>query len=186
MRLLYYPASFDSATQSMEYDIPPDSARARFFNEDGDMLPPFRTRGWRGCALNRDSFDSTRMPQHLFDILLSLAAPVELLIERYAPDHPGPDRIAPDWETYTAYTRGKDTWALEFVIYEADGRWALLADADVTVFGAEPALANHIDELLSLRGTSLEAMTREEWGEELDPPVSQGARYILAVTAPSE
>lgn len=148
------------------------------------MLPPFRTRGWRGCALNRDTFDSTRMPKQLFDILLSLAAPGELLIERYAPDHPGPDHIAPDWETYTAYTRADETWALEFVMYEAGGRWALLADADVTVFGAEPSLANRIDEQLTLQGTSLEAMTREEWGD-LDP-LQLGARYILAVTVPSE
>lgn len=169
----------------MEYDIPPGSARARFFNEEGNMLPPFRAPGWRGCALNRDTYDSTRMPKCLFDVLVAVAMPGELLIERYAPDHPGPDRIAPNWDIYTAYTRAPETWSLEFVIYDAEGRWALLADADATVFGAEPSLANEIDEHLAQHGTGLEAMTHEEWGE-LDPVTQPGAEYILAVTAPSD
>ncbi|MGO4549565.1 hypothetical protein AB4059_00455 [Lysobacter sp. 2RAF19] len=169
----------------MQYDIPPGSARARFFNEEGNMLPPFRARGWRGCVLDRGTFDSTRMPRQLFDVLLALAAPGELLIERYAPDHLGPDRIAPDWDVYKAYTRAEETWSLEFVMYDADGRWALLADADATVLGAEPSLANQIDEQLALQGTSLKAMTEEEWGE-LDPLTQPGAKYILAVCVPSE
>lgn len=149
------------------------------------MLPPFRMRGWRGCALDRDSFDSTRMPRQLFDALLTRAAPSELLVERYAPDHPGPDRISPDWDAYRAYTRADETWALEFVMYDAGGRWALLADADATVLGAEGSLADQIDELLASQGTSLESMTHEEWGE-LDPLTQPGAQYILSVCSRSE
>ena len=106
-------------------------------------------------------------------------------------DLPSPDPprrvydIPPNWDIYTAYTRAPETWSLEFVMYDAEGRWALLADADVTVFGAEPSLANEIDEHLVRQGTDLEAMTREEWGD-LDPVTQPGAKYILAVTSPSD
>jgi hypothetical protein len=61
----------------------------------------------------------------------------------------------------------------------------LLADADVTVFGAEPSLANEIDEDLARQGTDLDAMTRAEWAD-LDPVTQPGAKYILAVASPSD
>ena len=85
----------------------------------------------------------------------------------------------------TSTARADETWAVEFVMYDAGGRWALFADADATVLGAEGALADQIDKLLASQGTSLESMTYEGWGE-LDPLTQPGARYILSVCSQSE
>jgi hypothetical protein len=168
----------------MEYDIPPDSARAHFFNEDGEMLPPFRLSGWRGGALDRDRYDNTRMPQTLLEAIIEASGSEQLLIERYAPDHLGPDRVDASWSAFFAYAHTPEHWSLEFVVFDASARWAVLADADVTVIGAESALADSIDALLQRHGMGLVELTDDEF-PGLDPATQPGARYLLAVSGRS-
>ncbi|MCK7595625.1 hypothetical protein [Pseudomarimonas salicorniae] len=155
--------------------------RALFFNEEGTMIPPFRGSGWRGCAINRDRFDHTNMPRELFEAIVHSASSPYLLLARYSPDSEGSERITPEWEAFRAHVFNAENWALEFVLYDPTERWAILADADVTVFGAEPALAAHVDQALSTHALSLARLTDRDF-PDLNPMSQPGAPYLLAVS----
>lgn len=145
------------------------------------MLPPFTDPRWRGCALDRDDFDHTRMPERLFDALIRASGAGGLLISRYAPDSDHVESIPADWSSYKDFLFAPQNWALEFVLFDGTGRWAVLADADVTVVGADPDLADLIDQALLQVGTSLVALTDESF-HDLDPATQPGAAYLLAVS----
>jgi len=130
--------------------------RSRFFNEEGDMIPPFKNASWRGCALNRDSFDYTRMPEVLFNAIIRVTNSAELLIAHYAPDSNSPFRIVASWFNFRSHVFAKENWSLEFVLFDETRAWALLADADATILGAAPELASRLDRVLAAHGTSLE------------------------------
>ena len=168
----------------MELAIPLDSARHRFFNEDGDMLPPFRIAGWRGCLLDRDRYDHARLPPLLFDAIVAAAGPDTLLLERYAPDAAVPDAIAPEWTAYRAHLHRPDRWCLEFVLSDAGGRWAVLADADAIVVGAQAALADAIEANLKTHGTSFAELTAQDWGG-FDGMRPEWIRYVRAILDPA-
>ncbi len=155
--------------------------RARFFNEEGAMIPPFVNPTWRGCALDRDRFDHTRMPEQLFNAIVSAADSQELQIARYSPDSGSCDSLAATWESFRSYVFTESNWSLEYVLSDRSGQWAVLADADVTVVGASPELAGRIDRELAIHGTSLVQLTDTDF-PGLDPAQQPGAKYLLAVS----
>jgi hypothetical protein len=155
--------------------------RPRFFNEEGDMLPPFVDPTWRGCALDRDQFDHTRMPEILFSAITKAANSKELLIARYSPDSQSPATVAADWQSFRSYVFTDANWPLEYVLFDQSERWAVLADADVTVVGACPELADQIDEELARHSTSLVQLTDADF-PGLNPNEQPGAKYLLAVS----
>jgi hypothetical protein len=155
--------------------------RTRFFNEQGSMIPPFVDPKWRGCVLDRDNFDNARLPEHLFHAIVSAAGSSKLSVARYAPCSSGIDTIAANWPSYRSYFLAPSNWSLEYVVFDASERWALLADADATVFGAAPVLATRIDQELSIQGTSLVQLTDTEFPKLQSSPRG-GAAYVLAVS----
>jgi hypothetical protein len=155
--------------------------RKRFFNESGSMIPPFVDPSWRGCALYRDFYDNTSMPKELFAAIVAAAKSHELLISRYMPDSERPDVLAANWEAFCTYAYNRDNWSLEYVLFDTSESWALLADADATVLGATPALADQIDWELSKVSTSLKGLTDTSF-PGLDPTTQPGAAYLLAVS----
>ena len=44
------------------------------------MIPPFMDPTWRGCVLDRGNFDNTRLPEHLFNAIVSAAGSSKLYI----------------------------------------------------------------------------------------------------------
>ena len=154
--------------------------RKRFFNEEGDMLPPFVDPTWRGCVINRDKHDHTKMPEWFFEAILAAAAPSELKLARYTPDHPV-ETLPANWKAYRDHVFVPEHWSLELVLFDESGQWALLADPDMTVFGASPVLADCIDAYLKQRGTSLAMMTDDDF-PQLAPATHPWERYYLAVT----
>jgi hypothetical protein len=155
--------------------------RARFFNEEGTMIPPFVDSTWRGCALDRDRFDHTRMPEQLFHAIVSAAGSQELRITRYSPDSETFDTLAPTWESFRSFVFVENNWSLEYVLFDQSGQWAVLADADVTVVGASPDIAARIDRELSVHDLSLVQLTDTDF-PDLDPAQQPGAKYLLAVS----
>jgi len=161
---------------------PTAEARARFFNESGQMLPPFVSSGWRGCALDRDGYDNTRIPQFLFEAIAAAAGSAEVFVCGYFPAGESCASLAPTWQAFRSHLLGQDNWSLEYVVFDSSQRWALLADADATIFGAEPALASAVDSYLAGHGTSLVQLTESEFPGL--SPEQPGARYLLAVAGP--
>lgn len=161
----------------MDFDIPTNSVRFRLFDETADAPTPFKSPGWRGCALDHDRYDHTRMPRALFDALVIESASTKLLIERFAPDNDCPDVVAANWEAFRAHMHAPQNWCLEFTLFDDGNRWAVLADADVIVVGIEPVLAEKVDAHLKVQGSSLADLTntdfpasdtdRQEWTDFL-------------------
>jgi hypothetical protein len=153
--------------------------RRRFFNEEGDSLPPFRQEGWRGCGLDRDRFNSTRLPRFLFETVVAASGAEELLLRLYTPDRPASVGLPANWASFSEYVHADENWSLEYVLYDSSGRWAVLADPDVTVVGAELGLADAIERMLGEHGTSFEHLTKCDF-PGLDP-ANPNARFMLAV-----
>jgi hypothetical protein len=159
---------------------PATEARARYFNESGTMIPPFVSADWRGCVLDRDSYDNTRIPRYLFEAIATAAGSTEITVCGYFPNGEACSAVAATWGAFSSYLLARDNWSLEYVAFDASQRWALLADADATIFGAESALASAIDKYLAFNGTSLVQLTDTEF-PALNPE-QQAARYVLAVS----
>ena len=151
--------------------------RQRFFNEERDSLCAFQQRGWRGCGLDRDRFNSTRLPRFLFEAIVVASETDEVLLRLYTPDRPASVGLPPNWASFSAYVQAEENWSLEYVLYDSSGRWAVLADPDVTVVGAEPSLADSIERLLEEHGTSFEHLTKCDF-PSLDK-ANPNARYML-------
>lgn len=158
----------------------PYNPRLHFFNEDGDQLPPFRLPGWRGCVIDRDQFDATNMPRELFDAVVKAAGSEQLCIARYTPGEDGVERIAASWESFREFVLTPENWSLEFVLFDSSMQWAILAELDVTVFGASSKVAAAVDAVLGQQGLSLAGLTDRHF-PDLDPVNQPGARYVLAV-----
>jgi hypothetical protein len=164
----------------MEYKIPTTTARFRLFDESVEALTPFKMDCWRGCALDHDRYDHTRMPRDLFEAIVDASAPSELLIERFAPDNTKPDVISADWTSFRDHMFSPDNWCLEFVLFDASERWAVLADADLIVVGAAAELAEEIDVRLKARGISLVDLTNADFPVE-DREPQRWAAYLSAI-----
>ncbi len=152
--------------------------RRRFFNEEGDSLPPFVISGWRGGVLNPDRFDHTKIPRYLFESIVRAAQPGEVLLRRYTPDSDVSARLDPSWGSFRDHRFVRENWSLEYVLYDASGRWAVLLDPDVVVVGADADLARAIDSQLGDHGTSLEELTHQFFPELDAAPYN---RYFFAV-----
>ena len=153
--------------------------RSRFFNEEGDSLHPFRKTGWRGCVLDRDRFDHTRLPRFLFEALVASTRTQELLLRPYTPDRSESVALPAKWLALREFVYEPANWSLEYVLYDAPGEWAVLADPDVVVLGACTELASRIDSALAEHGTSLAHLTRSDF-PGLDP-AKPNDRFFLAV-----
>ena len=138
-------------------------ARRRFFGP-GLALPPFVDPAWRGCVLDRDAYDHTRMPQVLFDAVGHVRDECLALMA--------------DWSTYRDFAFDPDHYAIERVLFDDSGRWAIHSDFETTMFGAQPDLASRVDAILAGEGTSLAALTRAHF-----PHVDHAdfAAYLRAV-----
>jgi hypothetical protein len=150
--------------------------RAELFNEGPDADCPYRLPGWRGCAFNPDRFNHTKLPRFLFESIVEAAASDSVTLAAYSPDQP-PTHIAAEWTTFRSHRFDPKHWSLEYVLHDQSKSWAVLLDPDLVVFGAETALADRIDLLLSEHGTSLREITTGDF-PELDP-ANSGHKYIL-------
>src|SRR5690606_41860565 len=93
--------------------------RSRFFNEGGDSLPPFRHAGWRGCVLDRDRFDHTRLPRFLFEAVVASTGTRELLLRPYTPDRSESVALPAEWPAFREFVYEPANWSLEYVLYDA-------------------------------------------------------------------
>jgi hypothetical protein len=160
---------------------PTQLARRRFFNEAID-LPPFVPAGWRGCVLDRDAFDHTRMPEGLFRAVIEAAGSRRLhFCGVFADGAAGSDRcvlLPAEWRRYREFAFAPENHTVERVLFDDTGCWAILSDFESTLLGAESGLAAAIDLVLARDGSSLASMTREHFG---DGERSDFARYLDAV-----
>jgi hypothetical protein len=109
------------------------------------------------------------MPRTLFEAMIAASGAERLFI---ATDI-GPMQhveIPPTWAAYSEHMGFSRPVAIDYLIHDGSGRWACLADFDVTHFGADPDLADEVDTLLANHGTSLAAMTIEAFGDLLPDP----------------
>jgi len=150
--------------------------RAELFNEDSNAGCPFRLPSWRGCAINPDRFNHTKLPRFLFDSIVDAAAADSLTLTAYSPGQP-PAHIDANWDSFRNHRFDLEHWSLEYVLHDKFKRWAILLDPDLVIFGAEATLADRIDFLLSEHGTSLREITTADF-PELDP-ANIGQKYIL-------
>ena len=133
--------------------------RERFFNEEGDCIPPFTDQSWRGCCLNRDRFDATMMPRFLFEALVAATGTKVICAYFYTGEQPPALGVAPDWESFRTAVKHSGNESLEHVVFDSSGSWAVLGELDVVVLGASPEVADRIDSELKQHGTSLALMT---------------------------
>ena len=153
--------------------------RSRFFNENGDSMPPFVLEGWRGGVLNPDRFHHAKIPKFLFESIVQAARPKKILLRTYTPDADVSVPLDPSWDAFRAHRFVKENWSLEYVLYDDSGKWAVLLDPDAVVVGAELELADRIDAQLNEHGTSLAELTHQHF-PELDPAKPYN-RYYFAV-----
>jgi len=153
--------------------------RTRFFNEEGESLPPFHPPGWRGCVLDRDRFDHTRLPRFLFEAIITATATAELLLRPYTPDRAESVALPPTWPAFREFVYEPSNWSLEYVLYDSSGQWAVLADPDIVIVGAEAKVADRIEMALAEHGTNLKRLTLSDF-PNLDP-VEPNWQYFAAV-----
>ena len=153
--------------------------RSRFFNENGDSLPPFVLKGWRGGLLNPDRFHHAKIPRFLFESLVQAAGSEKVLLRSYTPDADLSVSLDPSWDSFRAHRFVKENWSLEYVLYDYSSKWAVLLDPDAVVVGAEAGLADRIDAQLYEHGTSLAELTHQFF-PDLDPAKPYD-RYCFAV-----
>ncbi len=152
--------------------------RRRFFNEEGDSLPPFVVPGWRGGVLDPDGFDHTKIPRSLFESIVRAARSDEIFLRPYTPDAKSSVQLDPSWGSFHAHRCAPDNWSLEYVLYDGSGRWAVLLNPDALVVGAADDVAETIDEHLRVHGTSLVDLTHQSFPDLEAAPFN---RYVLAV-----
>ena len=138
---------------------PATELRHALFNEAGDMLPPFIEHGWRGCAIDRDAFDNCRLPQELFEAIVTGTQTSQLVVCGYFADGEACHRIPATWEAYRAFMLDPDHRSPEYIIQNEYKSWAILADFDTTIFGTSQELASAVDRHLFKCSTSLVALT---------------------------
>ena len=141
-----------------------DELRARYFIE---VWQPeaFTDGSWRGCALDRDKYN-TRLPRLLFEAIVAASNARFVFVAAEF----GFARIPANWSAYSAHMLDASTHSIDYVICDETGQWACLADFDVTTFGAPPPIAAEVDLILSQSGTSLAAMTMEDFGDFRNDP----------------
>jgi hypothetical protein len=110
--------------------------RQRFFNEEGDCIPPFVDRTWRGCCLNRDRFDATMMPRFLFEAIIEATGSTNVQVAFYTPDQPEIAHVAAAWPAFRSAVYPPHNPSLEHVLFDTSGLWAVLGELDVMVLGA--------------------------------------------------
>jgi hypothetical protein len=152
-------------------------SRAAFFNDHGEMIPPFRRPDWRGCCVDPNPLPHPKVHPVLFESILAAATPNHLLLQRYTPDDSSPMRLSPEWASLKDARSAKDLWSLEFVLSDESGSWALWVDQDMLVFGANPEVAARIEERLSLSGLSLQSITLRDFSS---PPCESRIRHYIA------
>ena len=153
--------------------------RTSFFNEIGDMLPPFRLDGWRGCCIDPDQFGHPKMPHVLFEAVMAAVAPNQILLQQYTPDKKQPIALAPSWPAFESSRNTDEHWSLEYVLFDASETWAFLLDPDMLIFGAEVEVAGRVDIELTRLGTSLLQLTVNDYPEV--PASSHMYPYIVQV-----
>ena len=155
-----------------------DELRARYFIE---VWQPeaYADSSWRGCALDRDEYNNTRMPRLLFEAIITAANTRTLIV---AADFGSSlhAEVPANWEAYSAHMLARENYSIDYVICDDTGDWACLFDFDVTTFGATRLIADRVDRILAESGTSLRALTIEAFGDhEHDPHI----RSILGSVA---
>ncbi len=138
--------------------------RVRHFEDKARPDMPFADPTWRGCCLDRDRFDATRMPRFLFEALMTATGTQAIDVHFYMTES-AVRGVAPDWPAFRAVAGGPANESLEHVICDASGTWAVLCELDVMLLGATPELATRIDAELAAHGTSLALMTAWDWPE---------------------
>jgi hypothetical protein len=138
---------------------PTTENRQAFFNEEGEMLPPFRLAGWRGCALDRDMHDNRRIDKSLFESIIIAAETSSIFVCGYFKSGELCTKINADWHTYSDFLSEEKNWSVEYVIFSEQRNWAILSECDVTVIGAEKNVATKLDSILNSQGRSLVDIT---------------------------
>jgi hypothetical protein len=150
-------------------DVPTlDTLRQRFFIEAWQPQA-FVDRTWRGGAVNGDDH-RLRMPREMFEALVKATGATHLYVAMdMGPPHV---EIPATWSALEAHLLHPSHHAIDRLIYDDSGDWAILMDFDVTTLGASRPIAEKIDELLGKSGVSLASLTLGAFeGLEDDPRV---------------
>ena len=152
--------------------------RALLFDETSGAPSPFRLPEWRGCALERDNFDNTRLSSVLFEALVAASNPDAIIIYGHINGREIAACVDPTWAAYSNFMLNHDNWSLEYVITVPAHQWVALSDPDVTIVGCEASIAAPADSVLAKSGLSLSEITHQQF-PGLDPAMPND-RYLLA------
>lgn len=159
--------------------FPTGVARDRFFSEEPGFERPFKDAAWRGCVLDRDKYSNARLPENLWRSLVRASGTSTVLVCGYYSDRERCAAVDAEWRSYSEYMLAQSNYSPEYVIYDESGKWAILADVDVTTLGLAPELADSIDLCLSADKTSLLGLTRGDFQDK--DILSPGGVYIRGV-----
>lgn len=115
---------------------------------------PFKDKSWLALALERDSYDGTRMSQDLFSNLRSVFDPDSEEVLWIFGDLIESTRVEGikipfQWDAYRNFVLSDSGFSLEYKIVAGSGLLAVWADADLTLIGGE---ASAMEKVLSVYG----------------------------------
>jgi len=158
---------------------PMKTARDRFFNDES-LERPLQKAGWRGCVLDRDKRDNTRLPEVLWNALVAATTTAsEVQVCGY---FLGVERcidVASSWADFSAFMLKSENYSPEYVLFDESGCWAILADTDVTTVVMDERSADVVDAYLRARDSSLLSLTLDDFPK--DEILSAGGSYVRGV-----
>lgn len=155
-------------------------ARRTFFVEDEDTDDGFAKQGWRGALLYRAAYGWRGSPPVLWDALRQVGGDTQWWICGYGGvDAPEPDAIPFSfvWDSWLDVPDWPASYSPEWVIYNNAHTIAVLLEHDATIVGATQSLADEIDRVLQLSGTSLRQLTQADF-----PEAERLEGFVKAVT----
>lgn len=156
---------------------PMEAARNRFFHESLDR--PLQNSDWRGCVLDRDHFTNARLPEVIWHALVSVTETADVQVCGYFSGIERCQAVAGSWTDFASFMLEPQNYSPEYVVFDASGRWAILADVDVTTVAMDSELAGLVDAYLGPRDTSLLGLTLDHFS--MDEIMSAGGSYIRNV-----
>lgn len=145
-----------------------DEARRSFFIEDEGAQDGFARENWRGAVLDRDRYEWHAMPKLLWEALRESSKDPRWWICGYAGSgvpQPDPVPFSFDWDSFLSIPDWSVRGTVEWVAYNDSQTIAVLAEHDVTVIGATQPVADELDRVLQISGTSLRQLTQADFPE---------------------
>ncbi len=156
-----------------------DCVRESFFHDGSWKTTPFKGLDWRGCVLDRDLYDSARLPEMLWQAVVSVSECQEMFIWGDFSGVRESRRIVAEWVAYTSFMSDLKNYSPEYIVYDDSALWVIDADFDATTVGLSGGLATKVDDLLRAKGTSLIDLTLASFS--IDSIRSENGRYVRGV-----